>query len=421
MDENQKPPDVKHAILSPSAAHRWLNCTPSARLEMLEPERPTSVYALEGTEAHELAYIKLSYMLGFITQALYETLFKGFIMKAKFYNAEFNEYVNEYCEEVMNTITIDYQELYEKNLLKIHLEVNVNFEDVVPEGSGTSDVLIVGPNFIHCIDLKYGKGVAVDAHDNPQLRLYVLGGLKKYRLQGIFTEARMTIIQPRLNSKSTDTVLVSELNEWALNYVKPRAELAFSGKGELTPGSHCKFCARKGKCEALADAQLEAARKEFEIVVEENKDAPAAEVLDPRNMTPEMIARVLEIAPKFQEWFESVKSYARREMLNGLLKIPGFKIVRGKSNRVMTDPDAIAEILRTSGFSEDDYMEPRKLLGLTALEKNVGKSLFNSLAGDYIVKPEGAPTVVPESDKRPALEANEYKLLGQEFDEDFQD
>lgn len=398
--------EKNHALLSPSSAHRWLECTPSARLEELEPMQPPSPYAAEGTEAHTLSEIKLSYMLGYITVEEYDARFEHFMLNSKYYNAEFNEYVNDYCNEVMTIIKEDYKDVN----IDIYLEDKVEFTDVVPDGSGTSDVLIVGPNFIHTIDLKFGRGVPVSAIGNPQLRLYTLGGLKKYRLKGVFTEARMTIIQPRLYDISTDFVSVKDLYEWAEDYVKPRAELAIRGEGKLTPGDHCKFCKRKGKCEALAQAQLEAAQKEFEVTVADDN------ILEPHNMTPEMLSRVLEIAPKFIDWFKDVKSYVTSSMINGNLKVPGYKVVEGRSNRILTNKIAIQEILRTSGFHEDDYLTPRELLGITALEKNVGKSLFGHLAKDYIIKPPGSPTVVVETDKRPALEEAQLKLIGQEFD-----
>lgn len=398
----------KHALLSPSSSHRWLECTPSAYLESLEPYQPPSPYAAEGTEAHALAEIKLKFMLDKISVDQYDTEFANFRLNSKFYNAEFNDYVNDYVHEVMTIIKEDYK----GQTLEVYLEDKVSFEHVVPNGSGTSDVVIIGKTFIHIIDLKFGKGVAVSSIGNPQLRLYALGVLNKYQLKGVFSEARMTIIQPRLYDKSTDYVQVTELNDWAINFVKPRAELAIAGKGTLCPGDHCKFCKRKGKCEALGQQQLAVAQREFEsVVIEDN-------ILEPHNMTPEMLSRIMYVAPKFIQWFNEVTSYVTKTMINEDLKIPGYKIVEGRSNRVITNPEAIVEKLRTSGFTEDDYLEKPKLLGITKLEKNVGKKLFNELCADYIVKPTGRPTVVPETDKRVALDVRQYRLTGQEFEDD---
>lgn len=397
-----------HALLSPSSAARWLVCTPSAKLEALEPFQAASTYAAEGSEAHALAEIKLSYMLEQISVEEYDARFEQFRLSSQYYNSEFNDFVNDYCNEVMTIIKEDYK----GQEVEVHLEVKVEFSDIVPSGSGTSDVVIIGKNFVHVIDLKFGRGVQVDAANNSQLRLYALGALKKYRLQRIFTEAIMTIIQPRLYLITTDIMPVMDLNNWAIDYVKPRAELAIQGKGELVSGDHCKFCKRRGKCEVRGQEQLIAAQQEFqEVVVEDN-------VLEPKNMTPEMISRVMTIAPRFIEWFKDVKDYAAKAMIIDGITIPGYKVVEGRSERILTDPAAIAEKLRTAGFSEQDYLEPAKLSGITSLEKKIGKKLFNELCKDYIVKPIGRPTVVAETDRRLAINLSQLRLTGTEFEDE---
>jgi hypothetical protein len=377
---------------------------------MLESSEPTtySPYAEEGTEAHALAEIKLSYMLGQINDTEYATKFDHFRLNSKFYNYEFNNYVNDYCQEVMTIVKEDYK----NHEVSVHLEQYVTFEDIVPNGGGTSDVVIVGKNFIHIIDLKFGKGVPVSAIGNTQLRLYALGAIKKYIRECTCTEARMTIIQPRLHDISTDFVSINELNDWAINYVKPRAELAIAGKGELVPGDHCKFCKLKGKCKALADKQLAIAQAEFEDAVVENN------MLEPANMSPEVISRILDIAPKFIDWFKEVEAYAMKTAINDGTKIPGYKLVEGRSTRVIVSPASVIEKLHTAGFSEEDYLKPTELLGITTLEKNIGKKLFNELCEDYIIKPQGKPTLVPESDKRVAIDVKSLGLNGNEFSEE---
>lgn len=401
------PTPTGHALLSPSSSHRWLICTPSAMLESSEPTT-YSPYAEEGTEAHALAELKLSYMLGQINDTEYATKFDHFRLNSKFYNYEFNDYVNDYCQEVMTIVKEDYK----NHEVSVHLEQYVTFEDIVPNGGGTSDVVIVGKNFIHIIDLKFGKGVPVSAIGNTQLRLYALGAIKKYIRECTCTEARMTIIQPRLHDISTDFVGINELNDWAINYVKPRAELAIAGKGELVPGDHCKFCKLKGKCKALADKQLAIAQAEFEDAVVENN------MLEPANMSPEVISRILDIAPKFIDWFKDVEAYAMKTAINDGTKIPGYKLVEGRSTRVIVSPASVIEKLRTAGFSEEDYLKPTELLGITTLEKNIGKKLFNELCEEYIVKPQGKPTLVPESDKRVAIDVKSLGLNGNEFSEE---
>lgn len=408
MNKDLAPND--HALLSPSSSERWLNCTPSARLEVLEPEIEASTYAEEGTEAHFLAALKLSYMLQKITPAEYGNRFETFIMGSRYYNPEFNEFVTSYCHEVMDIIKVDYA----GEPVEVFLEEKVKFEDIVPNGSGTSDVIIVGRNFIHIVDLKFGIGVPVSAINNSQLKLYALGALKTFRLKGIYTTVRMTIVQPRLYDKSTAEISVLDLNKWAIEYVKPRAELAAKGEGTFVAGDHCKFCKLKAKCEALAQAQLDTAKAEFELAIVE--ESPTPTILAANQMSPEMLARILTIAPKFQDWFKDIEKYAKAAMINDGLKIPGYKVVRGRSNRIITDKDRVAEILRTNGYTEEQYLTQPELLGITNLEKNIGKKVFNNLVSDYIIKPEGPPTVATEDDPREAIDVNKFRLLGQEFD-----
>ena len=397
-------PVTGHAKLSPSASHRWLECTPSAMLESNEPS-VFSPYAAEGTEAHALAEIKLRYMLGQINDKQYETEFENFKLTSEYYSQEFNEYVNKYCIEVMTIVREDYKD----ENVKVCLEEHVEFDDIVPEGSGTSDVVIVGKNFIHIVDLKFGKGVPVSAIGNPQLRLYALGAVKKFVRECVCSEVRMTIIQPRLDDISTDYISISTLNDWAINFVKPRADLAIAGKGELVAGEHCKFCKMKGKCQALADKQLAIAKAEFEDAVVENN------MLEPSTMSPEVMARILDIAPKFIDWFKDVQKHAAKLAIVDGVKIPGYKLVEGRSTRQIIDPVSVAEKLHTAGFKKEDYLRPVELLSITTLEKNIGKKLFNNLCEQYIVKPNGAPTLVPESDKRLAIDAKTLRLNGDEF------
>lgn len=395
---------IKHALLSPSSSHRWLHCTPSAMLESYEPSS-YSPYAAEGTEAHALAELKLSYILEKISPEEYETRFENFRLSSKFYNAEMNEFVNDYINEIMTIIKEDNKGI----ACKVFLEEYVKFDDIVPNGGGTSDVVIIGNNFIHIIDLKYGKGVSVSAIGNPQLRLYALGAIKSHLREVTVNEVRMTIIQPRLRDITTDFISVTELNNWAINFVKPRAQLAIEGQGELCSGDWCKFCKCKAKCKKLADDQLAVAQREFEDVVVENN------IFEPKNMSPEMLSRILTIAPKFIDWFNDIQKYAMLASINEDLKIPGYKLVEGRSIRQIFDTEGVKEKLKTSGFNEKDYLKPQELLGITSLEKNIGKKLFNDLCGEFIIKPTGKPILVPEADKRVALDVRQLRLNGDEF------
>jgi len=392
---------TQHALLSPSSAHRWLICTPSAILESYEPSE-TSIYAKEGTEAHALAEIKLRLKTNYINQEQYNAEFNHFVKESEYYNSEFEEYVDYYVNKVLEIFNGD------ANYNKIMFEQKVSFNDIIPNGSGTSDCVIIGDDSIHIIDLKYGKGVRVSAHDNPQLRLYALGAISANIRECNCSKVRMTIIQPRLDWIDTEELNVKELNDWAINYVKPRAELAIKGKGDLIAGEHCKFCKLRGKCKALSTMELDKVKEEFSDVLIEQR-------IEPADMSNTEIAKVLLIAPTFIDWFESVKKYALDASINGKIEIPGFKLVEGRSTRIITNEDKVIETLKSNGFSEQDYMKPSQLLGISTLEKNIGKKLFNDLCGNYIIKPAGKPSLVQVTDARPALTNSTFD--GTEFND----
>lgn len=377
-----------HALLSASSASRWLNCTPSARLEQEERTEECSVYAAEGTAAHALAELKLKYRFGKIGLTEYQEEYESFKTGeySKFYNKEFEEYVDEHVEFVISQT---------EGLTNYHIyfEVRVNFSNVVPQGFGTADVLIVTEDMIHVIDLKFGAGVPVSAINNSQLRLYGMGALNLFPNS---STVKMTINQPRLENRDSETITKKELLDWAFNYVLPRAELAIKGEGTLNASEEaCKFCKLRGKCKARADMQLALAQQEFSIV-----DQKANVV---QNMSPEQIGNILEIAPLFIEWFKDVQSFALGQLMQGV-KIPGYKLVEGRSIRIMTDEKKVKDILLSVGLTEDDIMEPRKMKGISKLEALVGKKLFAELCKDYLIKPPGKLTMAEESDRRPSVD-----------------
>lgn len=389
---------AEHAILSASTAHRWLVCTPSARLELEEGRDECSVYAAEGTAAHKLAEIKLSYRFGKIGPIEYAVELDAFIANpeyAKYYNKEFEEYVDEHVQFVIE------QTEGLKNF-HIYFELKVNFANVVPQGFGTADVVIVTEDTIHVIDLKFGAGVPVSAIGNPQLRLYGMGTLNLFPNTKY---VKLTINQPRLESRDTETLDKETLLDWAFSFVKPRAEEAIKGEGNLHATSDaCKFCKLRGKCKERADMQLAVAQQEFNIV-DQKKNLV-------QNLSVEQIGNILEIAPLFIEWFKDVQSFALGQLAAGV-KIPGYKLVEGRSNRIITDETKVKEILLEVGFTEDEIMKPREMLGISKLEALVGKKAFAELCKDYLVKPTGKLTLAPESDRRP--EVNTIELAAADF------
>lgn len=389
---------AEHAILSASTAHRWLVCTPSARLELEEGRDECSVYAAEGTAAHRLAEIKLMYRFGKIGPSEYSSLYEEFKNDpehSKYYNKEFEEYVDEHVEYVIS-------ETEGLTNFHIYFELRVNFANVVPQGFGTADVLIVTEDTIHVIDLKFGAGVPVSAINNPQLRLYGMGVLNLFPNTEF---VKMTINQPRLESRDTETLKKSELLDWAFTFVKPRAEEAIKGEGNLhATADACKFCKLRGKCKERADMQLAIAQQEFNIV-DQKKNLV-------QNLSVEQLGNILEIAPLFIDWFKDVQSFALGQLAAGV-KIPGYKLVEGRSNRIITDETKVKEILLEVGFTEDEIMKPREMLGISKLEALVGKKNFAELCRDYLIKPPGKLTLAPESDRRP--EVNTIELAAADF------
>lgn len=377
-----------HAILSASSAHRWLTCTPSARLELEEGIEECSAYAAEGTAAHRLAEIKLMYRFGKISVSEYEAQYEEFKNAPeykKYYNKEFEEFVDDHVEFVVKQT---------ENIGEYHIffEVRVNFSNVVPQGFGTADVLIVTEDTIHIIDLKFGAGVPVSAINNPQLRLYGMGALNLFPNTKF---VKTTINQPRLLSRDTEELTKRELLDWSFGYVKPRAEEAIKGEGKLHASEDaCRFCKLKGKCKERADTQLAIAQKEFEIVDHRENLAQSLSV--------EQLSTILEIAPMFIDWFKDVQAFALGQLMQGV-KIPGYKIVEGRSNRIITDEDKVKEILLNVGLTEDEIMKPREMQGISYLEKLVGKKLFSDLCQEYLIKPTGKLTLAPESDRRPEV------------------
>ena len=377
-----------HAILSASSAHRWLVCTPSARLEQEEGREECSVFAAEGTAAHALAELKLKYRFGKIPLSEYQEEYEAFKVDpefSKYYNKEFEEYVDDHVEYVISVT---------ENLTNYHIffEVRVNFSNVVPQGFGTADVLIVTEDTIWVIDLKFGAGVPVSAINNPQLRLYGMGALNLFPNSKYI---KMTINQPRLASRDTEELTKKELLDWSFNYVAPRAEEAIKGEGTLhSTEDACRFCKLRGKCKERADTQLAIARREFEIVDQKQTLV--------QNLSVEQLSNILEIAPLFIDWFKDVQSFALGQLMQGV-KIPGYKLVEGRSNRIITDEEKVKEILLGVGLTEDDIMKPREMYGISKLESIVGKKLFAELCKEYLVKPAGKLTLAPDGDRRPEV------------------
>lgn len=382
-------PVETHAYLSASSAHRWLICPPLVALESKIEDRQ-STYTLEGTAAHELSELKLRKFLGEkVTRKL---------NKFKKDNSYFDQEMEEATDTYVNLVEEQFNQYEEAHM---ELEVKVDFSKWVPDGFGTSDVVIISDNVIEIIDLKYGKGVQVEAYQNPQLMLYALGAYNTYDLIYDFDKIRMTIVQPRLDSISTFEIEVEELLYWAENYVAPRAVQAYQGIGEWDiTADVMKFSKVRAQLRPRAE-------KNFEVINQYSEKETAL-------LNEEEIAEILSRAEEIKSWVKHVEDFALEQMLSGEGSYPGFKVVEGRSNRKITDEEALASILEEEGF--DEIYKPKSLLAMGQLEKLVGKQKFSDLAKDYIVKPQGKPTLVPVTDRRPALRSEAEAL--KDFEDD---
>lgn len=373
-----------HAKLSASGAKRWMSCPGSVRLEE-NMDDGSSKFAEEGTAAHELAEIMLQGWIGPDNMAD-AVLVENFFDSNKYASKEMLDYVNSYTETVIERINAAGKGA------EVLLEERVDFSEWVPGGYGTGDVLIIADGVLEIIDLKYGKGVPVSAVDNPQLRLYALGALNMYGMIYDIETVRMTIIQPRLDSVSVDEMTAGDLFQWAEDEVRPKAEIALSDVGPFESGEHCRFCKARSVCRTLAFDNLE---------MEKHRLCASDQ------LTNEETADILSRVDGLVKWANDIKDHAYQQALNGV-KYPGYKLVAGKSNRVITDKESAAYLL--GGFDEDKIFKPAELKGIGDLEKVLGKKDFTAILGHLIIKPEPKPALVPESDKRPELSN------GSEFD-----
>ena len=372
----------EHARLSASGAHQWLNCTPSIVMSEGIPDKGSS-YAEEGTLAHSLAELMINYNLGRLTKTEFKKQHEA-IKKNAFYSEDMQQYINEYVNQIWEIMNAAKASCKDAELLT---EQRLDFSEYVPDGFGTGDVVIVTDGKIQIIDLKYGKGVEVFADKNPQLMLYGLGALGTYDMLYDIKELELTIVQPRLDNISTYRISADDLVKWGEGVVRPAALKAINGEGDPVPGPHCRFCKVKATCRARKEQMEELARMEF-------KDA--------RLLDDSEIGEVLRLADQLANWVGDIKEYALEEAVQNGKKWDGWKLVEGRSNRKYSDEKAVVKALTDAGFQESLLFE-RKLYGITAMEKIVGKKSLQEYCGDLIVKPQGKPTLVPESDKRPEL------------------
>lgn len=361
----------KHALLSASSSHRWLNCPPSARLCENYDDKGSD-FAAEGTDAHALCEYKLKKALGIPDENPTDNL--------SWYSAEMEDCANGYAAFVTELVEDAKKSCPDPVVL---IEQRLDYSKYVAEGFGTSDCVIIADGTLHIVDYKHGRGVLVEAEDNPQMKLYAIGALELFDCIYDISTVSVTIYQPRRSNVSTFTVPKEELYNWADNVLIPIAELAFEGGGEYRCGEWCQFCKAKADCRKRAEANMELAKYEFR---------------QPPLLTDEEVEDILGKLDGLTSWANDIRDYALRAAISGK-KWTGFKLVEGRSNRRYTDENAVIAAVQNAGFDPYEH----KLLGVTAMTSLLGRKQFNEILGGYVTKPQGKPTLAPESDKRPEM------------------
>lgn len=376
-------PDM-HAKLSASGSKKWLNCPASITLESGFPDT-VSAYAAEGTAAHALGEAKLRLAINQITRVQYHKHIKDLEI-----TEDMEEYTDAYRDYVLERYNALKGEFPDTTL---QLEQLLNFSEWVPGGFGTGDAVIIGGDTVEIIDLKYGQGVKVLAGQNPQLRLYALGAVSEYGFLFDIQKIRTTIFQPRLDNIDTEELTCEELLQWGKDVI-PKAALADKGSDECHAGRHCDdgFCKARPICRAYAEEKCKLAAMDFK---------------PPAELSIDEIAEIIDQSERLAAWAKLVKDYALEQAVNKGIRYPGFKVVEGKSNRKYAVSDAeIAAILTEKGYSEQDIYK-KEILGISKMESLLSKKKFNEFLGDYVIKPQGKPTLVPAEDKRPEINTAE--------------
>lgn len=377
-DINHKERD--HAKLSASGASRWATCPGSVQMEEGIPDRE-SIYAQEGTLAHEMSELKLKHYIdpkGFGKRKLNAAIKK--LKENELYQAEMDSYTDTYVDFIKEKALSFSSNPY------IEIEKRVDFSRWVDGGFGTCDCILIHGSTLSIIDLKYGKGVPVSSEQNEQLILYALGAYDAFNLIYNLDKIELNIVQPRINNFSTWEISLTELLLWG-DYFKVQAEKALGGNGELVPSAKaCKFCKARDICTARAENNLSL---ESEIKLKPNEI--------PKDKLYEYISRGEDIA----KWVADLKAYALDMCLKGE-DVKGLKAVAGRTSRSWTNQDEAINKLIEGGIDEAIIYD-KVPLTLAKLEKALGKQQFTTLVGDLVVTSEGKPTLVFENDKRPAI------------------
>ena len=365
-----------HARLNASSSNRWMMCPPSVKLSEQFEDKP-SPYAEEGTFLHELCELKLHRYLGDMTADLIEQQYAEH-RDNDFYSDEAESVTDEYVAFCIETIEAVRSSCPDPLIMVEH---RLDYSEYVPEGYGTGDLVIVADGVIEVIDFKGGRGVRVEAQRNSQLMLYGLGALLEFDPLYDIRTVRMTIVQPRLSNTSAYEIAADDLIRWADSEVRPKALLAYKGRGEFCAGEWCRFCKARYTCRKRSEYHMRLAEQDFR---------------QPDLLSDEEIADILPVAESLNSWVQDLLAYATQEAVSGK-SWPGYKLVAGRSIRRYTSEAEVIKAATEAGYTD---IYKTALLGVGDLEKRMGRKRFSEVLGRYIIKPTGAPTLVPESDPR---------------------
>lgn len=365
-----------HALLSASSSERWMRC-PGSVAASKGMEDKGSIFAAEGTAAHALAEHCL-------VNVVHPSDCVGQVFEGWTVDEEMAEHVQTYVD-------------YVRQLTGEHFyEVHVDFSPWVSEGFGTSDAVVIntGEKSITVIDLKYGKGVEVDADNNSQAQLYALGALNEYGDMCDIETINVVIVQPRRDHISEWQTDVKSLMTFAAKATQS-AEEALKPNAKRYPGEkQCQWCQAKATCPALKDYTEQALMVQFDDI------SPTA--LKPVDqLTDEQLTQALEAKKLIVGWLDAVEQRITDKLVDGEA-FPGYKLVEGRSLRQWADEQIAIKTLSEQYNEEQLYK--KSFISPAQAEKLVGKKNATMLE-ELIVKPRGKPTLAPESDKRPAIGA----------------